>query len=174
MTRFATRILLPALLIALVAVPASAELYNVRLNNGTLLQTRYAPEDAPFDESMYYFMTLAGNGMAIAKSEVAEIESVLEMQGRGTMIDRNTILIGQTANDNLTPEELEALGEEPAQSPIPFTTQQFAEPGQGGGGIPVWFTNQTTPPIGGGASGGGQANLRRSGGGGQFVEPNAP
>jgi hypothetical protein len=112
--------------------------------------------------------------MAVDKADVKEVVSALEMQGRGTLIDYQTILIGLAPNDNLTPEELEALGDEAVQQPrrSPYSIEQFAEPDQTGG-IPVWFTGVTTPPMGGGRGGGAQASGRRGGGGGQFVEPNA-
>ncbi|MDX1384227.1 MAG: hypothetical protein R3190_11320 [Thermoanaerobaculia bacterium] len=161
------------LALAVVAVPALANSFEVRLHNGTVFETRYEPEPAPWDDSLVYFMTDTSNTMAIPAADVAEIVSTVEDSGMGTFLDDHTILIGLAPNDNLTPEELEALGDQAPQPQLPnYNVQQFAEP-NATQGIPIWFTNQTTPPLGGGGAFGGAAAERRGGGGGNFVEPNA-
>ena len=160
-----------AVLLALAAVPAMGGIFEVRLSNGNVFETRYEPEPAPWDDSLLFLMTITGNTMAVANSEVVEIVSSLESSGQGTYLDAQTILIGAAPNDNLTPEELAALGEQEPPPPLPYSVQQFAEPSQTQG-IPVWFTNQTTPPLGAGGGFGGAASARRGGGGGVFAEPN--
>ncbi|MEE2776246.1 MAG: hypothetical protein VYE73_05730 [Acidobacteriota bacterium] len=161
-----------AVTLLVASVPAMAETFEVRLSNGHVFHTRYEPEPAPWDDSLLFFMTMTSNTMAIAKADVAEVISSIEAAGRGTYLDAHTILIGSAPNDNLTPEELAALGDEaPPQQQQPYNIQQFAEPNQTQG-IPVWFTNQSTPPVGGAGAFGGAAVQRRGSGGG-FAEPNA-
>ena len=77
------------------------------------------------------------------------------------MINTTTILIGTAPNDAEVPaEDAEAMdpatrllnyleSQQRPQQAAPFTVEQFAEPNTGGG-IPLGFTNTTTPPLGGG------------------------
>ena len=95
------------------------------------------------------------------------IESVIshvEARGFGKVINTTTILIGTAPNDAEVPDgETEALdpatrllnyleSQERPQQAAPFNVQQFAEPNTGGG-IPLGFTNTTTPPLSGGGPG---------------------
>ena len=162
---------LVTVLLALASVPAMGVVFEVRLSNGNVFESRYEPEPAPWDDSLLFLMTMMGNTMAVPYSDVVEITSSIESSGLGTYLDAQTVLIGATPNDNLTPEELEALGEEAPPPQQPYSVMQFSEPNQTQG-IPVWFTNQTTPPIGGSGAFGSAASARR-GGGGQFGEPNS-
>lgn len=86
-----------------VAAPASAAIFVIHMNNGSTFETRFRPVDAEYDAGKVVFVDEVGNLLALAKSEVARIESDVESLGYGHVIDDTTLAIGWAPND--APEE---------------------------------------------------------------------
>ncbi len=155
------RISIWVLAAALAAVPASAELFTVSLQNGTTFESLYRPEEAPWDTNKVLVRTDVGNWISIAKSDIASVVSETEVGGFGTVIDNSTVELGMSANDAPTPEQLaeqakaNPLAALQAQQPeqTPYTIQQFVDPTQTQG-IPTSYLGygntvpqlQQTPP----------------------------
>lgn len=163
MTRrnFSPTVLGPALFVlalaALCAVPAAAEIYHVQLANGENFDSRYPPEEASWDSDLLLFHSETGNWVGIRRDEVVSVAIETELRGAGRRIDATTIYVGRTANTAAAPgaegEEDPALGllrsiYEQNQAQENYSIEQFVEPGETGGGIPVGFTQQVTPPLG--------------------------
>jgi len=147
----------------LAAVPAQAETFHIKLTNGTSFDSRYQPMQAPWDENKVVVVTDLGNRISLAKTDLAEITSSSELRGFGEVINNTTIEMGVSPNDEPEEEEGAAQQREPVGALQEFLTrsydqEQFVEPDEVGGGIPVFG-------IGSAASG----NLGESpqGGGGQ-------
>lgn len=147
---------------ALVALPLAAETYHVNLKNGQSYATRYPPEEASWDANTLLVITETGNWIGVSRSAVARVEIDTEVQGFGKRINATTIFMGRTPNSapaedqQLTPAERQNLLLEQlisqGQNQPDYTMQQFVEPGDLGrgstGGIPLSFTQQSTPPVG--------------------------
>ena len=149
--------LLALALAVLCAVPAVAEVYHVELTNGEQFDSRYPPEEASWDSDMLLFHTETGNWAGIRRDEVVRVTLETELRGAGQRIDATTIYMGQTANSAPPPGTEEEVDPSVAllqaiydqnQAQENYTIEQFVEPGEMGGGIPVGFTEQVTPPIG--------------------------
>ncbi len=142
-------------LAALCAVPAAAEIYHVQLANGEEFDSRYPPEEASWDRDLLLFHSETGNWVGIRRDEVVEVAIETELRGAGRRIDASTIYVGRTASTAPGAEEeadpavalLQSIYEQ-NQSQQNYSIEQFVEPGETGGGIPVGFTQQVTPPIG--------------------------
>lgn len=149
--------LLALALAALCAVPAVAEVYHVELANGEQFDSRYPPEEASWDSDLLLFHTETGNWAGVRREEVVQVTIETELRGAGQRIDSTTIYMGRTANSAPPPGAegeadpsvalLQAIYEQ-GQSQQSYSIDQFVEPGETGGGIPVGFTQQVTPPIG--------------------------
>jgi hypothetical protein len=139
---------------ALVAVPAVAEVYHVTLLNGTTIDTRYPPQDSPWDSNRYVLMTDVGNWISLAKADISEIVTDTQNKGFGFVINTTTIALGWAPNDALTPEQQAEADAQAARlaadaPPTPYSVDQFVEP-SATQGIPAgWLGYGTTPPIGG-------------------------
>jgi hypothetical protein len=93
-----------ALAVALLGVaPASAAVFVIHLNNGTTFESRFRPVDAEYDANKVVFVDEIGILIALAKSDIANIESDVERSGFGHVIDDTTIAVGWAPND--APEE---------------------------------------------------------------------
>ena len=149
--------LLAALVLA-AALPATAEYFTVKLVNGNEFDTLYRPRLAAESGEKVLIATETGNWIALPIEAIESVVSHIEARGFGKVINTTTILIGTAPNDAEVPGEdvevdsatrllnyLESQGQ--PQAPPPFTVQQFAEPNSVGG-IPLGFTNTTTPPLG--------------------------
>ncbi len=101
--------LLVLALLALLAVPAGAEVHHVTLTNGTVVDTAYQPEEASWDSSMVLLLTEVGNWIGIPKADIQEVRTESQDKGFGIRIDDNTYELGLTAGD-LSPEALLAAG----------------------------------------------------------------
>lgn len=158
-------------MVLLVAASAGAINYRVNLHNGNSFLSPYEPVDASFDDSLLMFLGDRGNWIAIPKVEVESVDSLIQTQGRGTVIDEVTIMIGLLSNDKPSPEESAELAAEAAnrQLNINYSMPLFSEP-YATGGIPLSFTGMTTPPMGNSGSSS-FANQRRYGGGPVVAEP---
>lgn len=164
-TRFSTAALVAVLAFgafALVALPALAETYTLRLANGTTMESNYPPREAEWDPDTILVLGDAGNWVGIERSHLERIEIATELEGRGQLIDATTIFIGFMAND--LPQPGEGGGQDPSLTqvldqlreglqPTNYTTEQFVEPDAVGTGIPVGFTQQSTPQVPSGRGG---------------------
>jgi len=136
-------------LLALVALPAAAELFTIELTNGHSFETRYRPKLDPRDPDKVYFLTDQGNWIAMAKNLVNDVVSQTEARGFGKVIDTTTIDLGWAPNDTPVPDGEGGVSNNPqadlvnairSQQPAPISTQQFVNPGQAGrsgGGLPA-------------------------------------
>jgi len=160
------------LALSVAALPAAAEIYTVKLSNGTEFETRREPVEAEWDSNLLMVLTDVGNWIGLDKADVVGVEIDTENKGFGKVIDSNTIALGWAPNDAPTgdPEEaldpmsrlLNFLSAEQANQPD-YSVQQFVEPGQAGrdtGGLPV-----------GGYTGYGDTRFPVSSGGTSAAEP---
>ena len=137
--------------------PAVAEVYHVELANGEQFDSRYPPEEASWDSDLLLFHTETGNWAGIRRDEVVRVTIETELRGAGRRLDATTVYMGRTANaapisggENETDPAVQLLQAiyDQNQAQQDYTIDQFVEPGEMGGGIPVGFTQQSTPPIG--------------------------
>jgi hypothetical protein len=145
-------------LASLVALPLAAELYTVTLTNGNTFESRYRPREAAWNPNGILLLTDVGNWIVLDVRDIASVTSKTEAEGRGTVLDQHTILLGWAPNDapdpadeaDLAPAErlLSFLQQQAAERPV-YNNEQFVEP-EALGGIPVWMTGTTTPPMGAG------------------------
>lgn len=160
MTRVAL-LLIGALAFAL-ALPAFADYHTIKLKNGNEFDSLYRPRLATEEGDKVLVATETGNWISLPVDAIESVTSHVESRGFGKVINTTTILIGTAPNDAEVPGA-EAEPVDPAtrllnylesqqrpQQATPFSVQQFAEPNTGGG-IPLGFTNSTTPPLAGGA-----------------------
>lgn len=128
-----TRVWIPLLgvsLLAMPALPAVAEVYTVTLKTGTVLETAYQPQEASFDSNVVMLMTDVGNWIGVTKDDIESVRSDAEMSGFGKVIDRNTILLGWSANDAADPNAQPAEGQgrsDPAMSATARALQNIYE-----------------------------------------------
>ncbi|MES1243734.1 MAG: hypothetical protein ABUT39_19170 [Acidobacteriota bacterium] len=97
-------VLLALALSATPAMPAMAEVYTVTLTNGSVLETAYQPQEAAFDRNVVLLMTDVGNWIGVRKDEIESVRSDAELGGYGKVIEKNTILLGWSANDAADPD----------------------------------------------------------------------
>lgn len=161
-----------ALGLVLAAIPGLAETYTVTLDNGTLIESRYQPQEASWNPQMVLILTDHGNQIALPREQIASVVSETEARGFGKRIDTMTIDLGFAPNDAPVPEEedqftqqlnrLQQILQQPERS---YDVQQFQSPndvGRTGGGLPVGFGSG----IGGGGGGSPVINFPGGGGGG--------
>lgn len=142
----------------LVAPAAFGDIYHVILLNGESYDSRYPPEEASWDADTILVHTETGQWVGVERGRIARVESETEVRGYGQRIDATTIYMGRTANAAPAPGQeaeqdpqlalLQAIYDQ-QQGQQDYTMEQFVEPGEMGGGIPVGFTQQVTPPLGG-------------------------
>jgi hypothetical protein len=133
----------------LATAPSRAEVYTVKLTSGGVFETRYEPKPATWDKSMLVFLDETGLQVALPKALVAEVTSLSENKGFGRVIDGTTVDLGFMPND---------LPQQGPNAPTPqaqleaalanrqsYDQQQFVEPGEAGGGIPVTTAGQSAP-----------------------------
>ena len=143
--------------LVLAALPAAAELYSVKLVGGTSFLTRYEPEPASWDPETIVFLSDVGNWVALPKADVESVTAQSEGRGFGRRINVTTLVIGWTANDAPLPDE-EGGGTPAIPSAFEqflnrsYDQQQFIEPGEAGGGIPVYGVPYGYSGGGGGTS----------------------
>jgi len=151
--------------LAVIALPATAELYTITLSNGTEFESRRQPTEASWDNSVVMVLTDVGNWIGLAKADVVSVSVETEHEGFGKVIDVHTVAIGWAPNDAPTedPEAaldptarmLNFLASRDANQPD-YSVQQFVEPGTAGGstgGLPIGgYTGwgDTAWPVGGG------------------------
>jgi hypothetical protein len=106
MSRSCVWLLLLAL--ALVAMPASADVFYVTLKNGSEIQTAHQPQQASWDPNMVLMLTEVGNWVGYPKDEITGIRAENPTQGYGVRISKKVIALGWSPND--LPAEAEGQG----------------------------------------------------------------
>ncbi len=106
MSRSRTSLLL--LVLALLAVPVSAEVFHVTLTNGSVIDTAYQPQQASWDPGMVLLMTDTGNWVGFPKDDIASIQAEDPAQGFGVRISDKAIALGLAPNDLPVPTEGDA------------------------------------------------------------------
>lgn len=151
-------------LLALMTVPASAEVFSVTLTNGSVLETQYQPQEAAFDKDMVLLLTEVGNWIGVRRDEIESVVSDAESSGFGKVIGKNTIDLGWSANDAADPNAQAAEGQQQdpglslaaqalqnlyqqRQEQQNYTIPQFVQPNQTQG-IPMGLITpySTNPP----------------------------
>jgi hypothetical protein len=84
---------------ALLAVPATAEVFHVTLANGTTVDSSVQPQQASWDPNMVMLMTEVGNWVGFQKNEIADIKVVDPTAGFGVRISSTAIALGRFSND---------------------------------------------------------------------------
>jgi hypothetical protein len=141
------RILALAAVLALAALPAAAEIYVVTMANGNTFQSRYQPQEAPWDAGKVLLQTEFGNWISLGRADIASVTTETENKGFGFVIDNTTIALGWAPNDRATPEQeaeaaraAAAAGLQPmGLQESPYTVQQFVEPSQAQGIPGAWI-----------------------------------
>jgi hypothetical protein len=141
------RSLILVALLALPALPASAEVYTVTLTNGSTVETQYQPQEAAFDKDMVLLMTEVGNWIGVRRDEIESVVSDAESSGFGKVIAKNTVLLGWAANDAADPNAPQPEGQrqdpgmslaaqvlqnlyQQRQEQQSYTVPQFVQPNQ--------------------------------------------
>ena len=133
------------------AVAVSAESFTVTMKSGNVFETRYRPRLASWDDAKVVLLTELGNPITLRKDEIASVTAESENRGFGRVIDNTTLELGFVANDAEDPAAgaadpmkalADALMSRQQNAPV-YDQQQFVEPGQAGGGIPVSWTQPT-------------------------------
>lgn len=91
--------------LALLALPAGAEIYTITLTNGTVVETAQQPQEAIWDSNVVLFLTDVGNWVGVAKAEIESVRSETQRKGYGIRISDSTVAIGWAPNDLPTEEE---------------------------------------------------------------------
>ncbi len=86
-------------LAGLTATPAGAEVFHVKLRNGTTIDTLYKPQQATFDPNVVILLSDAGNWIGIDQRQIEGVLSDSEIHGFGVALNFNTIAIGWAPND---------------------------------------------------------------------------
>jgi hypothetical protein len=86
-------------LVALTATPAGAEVFHVKMRNGSTIDTLYKPQQATFDPNVVILLSDAGNWIGVNQREIESVLSDSEIHGFGVALNFNTIAIGWAPND---------------------------------------------------------------------------
>ncbi|HEY7214534.1 MAG TPA: hypothetical protein VIC28_07885 [Thermoanaerobaculia bacterium] len=139
--------------LALLALPAAADVYHVVLKNGSEVLTERQPEQASFDPNMVLLLTEVGNWVGFAKDEIESIRAENPADGYGVRISDNAIALGWSPNDLPGAEEKPAdvndrfasIAErmlEAAERQQSYSINQFVQPDETQG-IPASFGGYT-------------------------------
>lgn len=133
----------------LAALPAAAEVYTIRLTNGSTFESRYQPKQAAWDSTLVTFVDETGTEIALPQAVVADVVAQSEQKGYGRVLNTTTVDLGFMPNDLDQSQQVMAqqaalnpqgqLGLGPAGG-----AQQFIEPDAIGVGIPMGFNASTT------------------------------
>jgi hypothetical protein len=152
--RFSLGFTLAVGVLALSALPAEAEVYHVKLRNGTLIDTAYQPQQPAWDPNMVVLLTEAGNFIGIPQKDVESVQTESDVRGFGVSLNFNTVAIGWAPNDAPEPtaasaqaSALEALQNmaNQQQRDSHYSIPQFVNTDQTQG-IPSRFINSGTVP----------------------------
>ena len=130
----------------LLALPVAAEVYTIRLTNGTTFESRYQPKQASWDPTQVTFVAETGNEISLPQALIADVAAQSETKGYGRVIDTVTVDLGFMPNDI---DQAQKLMQQQAQQaamfgqtfPVSAAQSPFLQPGELGvaGGIPVGF-----------------------------------
>ncbi|MCP4200904.1 MAG: hypothetical protein GY769_03115 [bacterium] len=154
------RFLVIASLFALMATgPVVADVFTVTLTSGATFVTRYQPQQSDTREDQVLLLTEFGNWIFLPKEAIVSVASDTESKGFGTVLDSQTIALGwippsmQSQADpgaelDPTTRLINFMREQNSAPPAPvYSNDLVVEPSQSTG-IPIGFTNRTTPPLG--------------------------
>jgi hypothetical protein len=155
MARSLVRVWPSLVVLALLASPAAGDIFYVTLNNGTVMESAYQPQESSWDSSMVLLLTEVGNWVGIPKDQIEKVETSDQKSGFGVRINATTVAIGWSPNDAEDPDAVPADGQQPAsamearfqqaiqnlnqtitqlesqrQSQENYTIEQFVEPGE--------------------------------------------
>src|SRR3954453_23953156 len=99
MFRFVVRVSPFLFALALVAAPASADVFYVTLTNGSVVETAHQPQQANWDPNMVLLLTEMGNWVGFPKDQIVGIRSENPTQGFGIRINDKAIALGFSPND---------------------------------------------------------------------------
>ncbi len=142
------------LMLALAATPALAEVYHVKLRNGTSVDTAYQPQQASWDAGLVLLLTEAGNWVGLPQKDILGVQTESEIRGFGVALNFNTVAIGWAPNDLPEPSEQSAQAAtlqtlqsiyQQQQQQSHYTVQQFVNTDQSQG-IPARFVGYVGSP----------------------------
>jgi len=93
------RVWLLLLVLALLALPAAADVFHVILKNGSEVETARQPEQASWDPNMVLLLTEVGNWVGFPKDEIESIRAEDPTEGYGVRISDHVIALGWSPND---------------------------------------------------------------------------
>ncbi|HYX23147.1 MAG TPA: hypothetical protein VFC23_03270 [Thermoanaerobaculia bacterium] len=175
------------LALALLAGPATAEVFHVTLTNGTTVDSSIQPQQASWDPNMIMLLTEVGNWVGFPKAEVANIKAEDPTAGFGVRISSTAIALGHFSNDlpeagkgnpqdELNSRYLALANKmlEMQERQQHYSVQQFVEPGRTQG-IPAAFAgNGGSGGLTPGGSGLGAIPVEPSTNTGTGMQPIAP
>jgi len=125
--------------LVVVAAPLSAATYTITLTSGGTFSTLYKPIDAPWNPQEVVFYDETGNLIGLAKSDISSIESDVEANGYGHVIDNTTMILGWAPNDKPA-DAGTAPADQSAQSGV-------AGPQPGGSEEPIYDIGNIPPTM---------------------------
>jgi hypothetical protein len=169
------------LALALLALPAYAEVFHVTLKNGTVIETANRPQQANWDANMVLLLTDMGNWVGFPKDDIAGVREDDPIQGFGIRINAKVVALGVSPND--LPEGKGGKDDpnqrfldmanrmlDMADQQQRYSVQQFVEPNQTQG-IPAAFAGNSYGGNAGGAAASALGGLGGAGfGGGMQLE----
>lgn len=168
MRRSLARVSMALLALAPFAVPAEAEIFFVTLNNDTVIETAYQPQEASWDRGMVLLLTETGNWIGVVKSDIKDVRSEDQIAGYGVAIDSNTFELGFAPNDATDPNAEKPEGADARVQMLEqmlnqqqmqidqrreqqnYSIQQFVDPGQTQGITSRFIGNPSQPVTGSG------------------------
>ena len=93
------------------AADAQVDTYRVLMKNGNTFRSGQRPVTAWFDESKVLLLSEGGHSIALERDEIERVESDLEFEGYGTLLNKTTILVGNVANDAPVPDPDAAMNQ---------------------------------------------------------------
>ncbi|HVT60130.1 MAG TPA: hypothetical protein VHR45_17265 [Thermoanaerobaculia bacterium] len=153
------RVSLTLLLVALLAAPAAAEIFHVKLRNGALIDSRYKPEQASWDPNVVLLLSDEGNWIGIYQQDIENIEPESTVRGFGVQLNFNTVAIGWAPNDlpdaaaqpagqpSSTADALQNFALQQAQATAHYSVPQFVQPEQASGVPPAFVGGYRAPQI---------------------------
>ena len=142
-----------------IAGPLAADVFTVTMTSGGTFASRYQPHQSDTEEGKVLLLTEYGNWISLPKEAIVSVVSNTEAKGFGTVLDSQTIALGwippssksaieDEAEVDATTQLINFMREQNTTAPAPvFTNELVVEPSQSTG-IPMSFTNQSTPPLG--------------------------
>jgi hypothetical protein len=156
------------LALALLAAPASADVFFVTLTNGQVIQTAHQPQQATWDPNMVLLLTEVGNWIGFPKDQIQGVRIEDPTQGYGIRISDKAIALGRSPNDLPTEDDsTKSKADQMADRYLSlaerqvalqearrnYSIQQFAEPSAAASNS-MYITYSTGSGVIGGAFGG--------------------